>query len=104
MTIHVVKPGDTVYSIARMHDVPMRRIVVDNGLQEPARLTPGQTLVILKPKRVYTVQAGDTLGNIASRTGVTVFQLWQNNPQLGGNDRIYPGQQLVNCGKGRSAV
>ncbi len=95
MTIHVVKPGDTVYSIARMHDVPMRRIVVDNGLQEPARLTPGQTLVILKPKRVYTVQAGDTLGNIASRTGVTVFQLWQNNPQLGGNDRIYPGQQLV---------
>lgn len=95
MIIHVVKPGDTVYSIARMHDVPMRRIISDNGLHEPARLTPGQALVVLQPKRVYTVQPGDTLGTIASRLGVTVYQLWQNNPQLGGNDRIYPGQQLV---------
>lgn len=95
MVIHVVKPGDTVYSIARAHDVPMQRIVFDNGLHEPARLTPGQALVILFPKRVYSVQQGDTLGSIAAKNGMTVYQLWQNNPQLGGNDRIFPGQQLV---------
>ncbi len=95
MVIHVVKPGDTVYSIARAHDVPMQRIVFDNGLHEPARLTPGQALVILFPKRVYSVQQGDTLGSIAAKNGMTVYQLWQNNPQLGGNDRIFPGQHLV---------
>ena len=95
MTIHVVKPGDTVYNIARQYDVPMQRIVTDNELHEPARLTPGQTLVIQFPKRVYTVQQGDTLGTIATKLGTTVYQIWQNNPQLGGNDSIFPGQQLV---------
>ena len=95
MIIHVVKPGDTVYSIARQHDVPMQRIITDNALREPSRLTPGQTLVVQFPKQVYTVQSGDTLGSIAAASGVTVWQLWQNNPQLGGSDRIRPGQQLV---------
>ena len=95
MIIHVVQPGDTVYSIARQHDVPMQRIITDNTLREPSRLTPGQTLVVQFPKQVYTVQSGDTLGPIAAVSGVTVDQLWQNNPQLGGSDRIQPGQQLV---------
>ena len=95
MIIHVVQPGDTVYSIARQHDVPMQRIITDNTLREPSRLTPGQTLVVQFPKQVYTVQSGDTLGSIAAASGVTVYQLWQNNPQLGGSDRIQPGQQLV---------
>ena len=95
MIIHVVQPGDTVYSIARQHDVPTQRIITDNTLREPSRLTPGQTLVVQFPKQVYTVQSGDTLGSIAAASGVTVYQLWQNNPQLGGSDRIQPGQQLV---------
>lgn len=95
MTIHVVKPGDSVYSIAQQYDVPMRRIIEDNDLKEPTRLTPGQTLIIQYPKRVYTVREGDTLGTIAAKLGTTVYQLWQNNPQLAGKDQIYPGQQLV---------
>lgn len=95
MVIHVVKPGDTVYNIARMYDVPMQRIISDNDLREPVRLTPGQTLVVQFPEQVYTVQPGDTLGDIAVRNGTTVFSLWQNNPWLGGNDRIRPGEQLV---------
>lgn len=95
MIIHVVQKGDTVYSIAQMHDVPMERIISDNELSDPARLTPGQTLVILFPKRVETVKPGDTLYGIAARNGVTVNTLWQNNPQLGGGMRIIPGQQLV---------
>ncbi|MGM9612485.1 MAG: LysM peptidoglycan-binding domain-containing protein [Butyricicoccus sp.] len=95
MTIHVVQPGDTVYTIARQYDVPMQRIITDNELHEPARLTPGQTLVIQFPRRVYTVQPGDTLSSIAAKSGTTIYQLWQNNPQLGGMGDIVPGQQLV---------
>ena len=68
MVIHVIKPGDTVYSIARARDVPMQRIIFDNGLHEPARLTPGQALVILFPKRVYSVQQGDTLARLPPKT------------------------------------
>ena len=82
MTIYVVQPGDTLYTIARQHDVPVQRIVSDNGLHEPSRLTPGQVLVIQYPKQVYTVQQGDTLGNIASRFGMTVYELWQSRDIL----------------------
>lgn len=95
MTIYVVQPGDSVYSIARAHRVPPERIIVQNGLSNPAKLTPGQALVIQYPKQLYTVQRGDTLGDIAVRFGTTVNTLWQNNPQLNGNDRIYPGQGLI---------
>lgn len=95
MTIYTVQPGDSVYSIAKGHRVPPERIIVQNGLSNPAKLTPGQALVIQYPKQLYTVQRGDTLGDIAVRFGTTVNTLWQNNPQLGGNDRIYPGQGLI---------
>jgi len=95
MTIYVVQPGDSVYSIARGHRVPPERIITQNGLSNPAKLTPGQALVIQYPKQLYTVQRGDTLGDIAVKFNTTVNTLWQNNPQLGGNDRIYPGQGLI---------
>lgn len=95
MTIYTVQPGDSVYTIARGHRVPPERIIVQNGLSNPAKLTPGQALVIQYPKQLYTVQRGDTLGDIAVKFGTTVNTLWQNNPQLGGNDRIYPGQGLI---------
>ena len=32
MDIHVVKPGDTLYSIALSHGVPMSRLLEDNQL------------------------------------------------------------------------
>ena len=95
MMIHVVKPGDTVYSIARQYNVPMERVISDNELADPSRLTPGQTLVILFPKRVVTVRPGDTLARIAAQNGTTVIRLMQDNPQLGGSGAIVPGQQLV---------
>lgn len=95
MTIYVVQPGDSVYTIARGHRVPAERIITQNGLSNPAKLTPGQALVIQYPKQLYTVQRGDTLGDIAVRFGTTVNTLWQNNPQLNGNDRLYPGQGLI---------
>ena len=52
MTIYVVQPGDSVYSIARAHRVPAERIIVQNGLSNPAKLTPGQALVIQYPKQL----------------------------------------------------
>lgn len=53
MDIHVVKPGDTLYSIALSHGVPMSRLLEDNQLPDPSRLVVGQTIVIQYPERTY---------------------------------------------------
>lgn len=45
--------------------------------------------------RIYTVREGDSLWSIAAGLGVTVNQLWRNNPNLNGKSDIYPGQTLV---------
>lgn len=95
MVIHVVQPGDSLYRIAQLHSVPLLFLIQQNELHEPYRLTPGQTIVVPQPEKTYIVRRGDTLGSIAAQNGTTVMQLWQNNPQLGGTDRIQPGQMLV---------
>lgn len=95
MDIHVVKPGDTLYSIALSHGVPMSRLLEDNQLPDPSRLVVGQTIVIQYPERTYVVRSGDTLFSIAQANGLTVKTLLRNNPSLAGEDRIFPGQELV---------
>ena len=45
MVIHVVQPGDSLYRIAQTHGVPLPFLIQQNELREPARLTPGQTIV-----------------------------------------------------------
>ena len=95
MDIHVVKSGDTLYSIALQHGVPMSQLILDNQLPEPDRLVVGQAIVIQYPEQTYTVQAGDTLFSIAATHQTTVRQLLRDNPALGGGDRIFPGQVLI---------
>ena len=95
LDIHVVKKGDTLYSIGRLHGIAPGLIARYNGLKEPYRLAVGQSLLILKPLLTYTVRPGDSLYTIARQFGVTVLDLYRNNPNLGGSDRIYPGQVLV---------
>lgn len=94
MIIHTVKQGDTVYSIARQYSVPATRIITDNMLMNPGRLAVGEDLVILFPTQIHTVRGGETLSGIASLYGVSLLSLYQNNPQLGGNPGIFPGQVL----------
>lgn len=95
MTIHVVTPGQTLYGIAAEYGSSVELIARWNGLRPPYALAVGQSLLILEPTQIYTVQAGDTLSSISQNTGIPLLTLWQNNPGLGGLDRIYPGQTLV---------
>ena len=71
------------------------RIIADNRLTAPYELVVGQTLVLQYPEIVHTVEAGDTLRSIAEEYGVTVQELYRNNPILGGVDNIYDGQTIV---------
>lgn len=95
MVIHVVQPGDSLYRIAQTYHAPLQLLIQQNELHEPYRLTPGQTIVVPQPVQVHTVRQGDTLSGIAAQHKTTVLKLLQNNPQLGGGDRIWPGQTLV---------
>lgn len=95
MEIHVVRPGDTLSSIAARYGVPLSVLLNDNQLPDPERLVTGQTLVVRRPVRLYSVQPGDTLSSIARETGLTTRELLRLNPILRGEPDVYAGQTLI---------
>ena len=52
MTIHVVKAGETVGSIAEFYGVDPARLASDNGVPASGALAVGQTLVVRFPRLV----------------------------------------------------
>ena len=92
MQIHRVKPGESVYSIAREYGVSPSKIIEINGLKKPDSLAVGRELLILTPTRTYTARRGDTLESISKRFSVSSAELVKNNPSLFGSDKIYPEQ------------
>ena len=88
-----VQKGDSVYLIARRHNVPMKAIIETNGLKAPYILLPGQVLR-LNPPLVYVVRRGDSLYAISRRHGVDMRALAQANA-IAPPYTIFPGQQLA---------
>lgn len=95
MEIYVVRPGDTLTSIAEEFGVNAERLSVTNEIPLDAPLVVGQTVVILFPTTIHTVEPGETAASIASRYGISENRLYRNNINLGGLPQIYPGQSLV---------
>jgi LysM repeat protein len=108
---YVVRPGDTLGTIAARYRVSATAIARANGISNPNRIYIGQRLVIPgasgstgqpaapnPPSQApaggtYIVRAGDTLGRIAARYGTSVQNLMRlnglTNPNL-----IWVGQRL----------
>ena len=59
MLIHVVRPGETVYAIARNYGVDPRRLTADNGVPADGALAVGQTLVLRFPNVVHAVRPNE---------------------------------------------
>ncbi len=95
MIIHVVKPGDSIYSIARSYGVSPGKVISDNELSNPDQLVVGQTIVILEGPRSHVVTPGESLYSIARRYGVQVRDILSSNPQVPASGLIYPGQVLT---------
>jgi spore germination protein len=95
MIIHVVQPGETIYSIAKKYNVSPQKIIMDNELTTPNVIVPGQTIVILIPEQVHVVKPLDTLASIAQMYDTTTVELLQNNPFIEYADAIYPGDQIT---------
>ncbi|PXV95796.1 spore germination protein [Lachnotalea glycerini] len=94
MEIYVVKPNDTLYSISRKFNVPLDKLILDNGLQFMQQLVPGQTIVIVSPAKTYIVQEKDTLNSVSMQFGISQMQLFRNNPFLTSTP-LAPGMELT---------
>lgn len=95
MEIYVVKPGDSIYSIAQRFGVSPVRLAYDNQITGQEYLVPGQALLILFPEVIHTVERGETLSRIAERFGVEEKQILRNNPFLMDQNYLIAGQQIV---------
>lgn len=113
-TTYVVKAGDTLGAIAARHNVSLGSILSANGLSMNSIIHPGQKIklggsnvaVQTSPKPAapkpaapsgggtYTIKAGDTLGAIAARHGVSLSALLSAN-KLSAASIIYPGKKLT---------
>lgn len=68
ISTYVVREGDSFSAIAEMFDVSVNTILWANNLPRGAKLTIGQTLVILPVSGVqHTVKKGDTVASVAKK-------------------------------------
>ncbi len=104
-TSYTIKSGDTMYEIARRHNISLAALIAANPqISDPNRIFPGQVICIpgsggsggfgCPGGRVYRVVSGDTLYLIAQRSGVTLDALIRANPQIKNPDLIFPGQEI----------
>lgn len=63
--MHTVLAGDTVYTVSKQYNLPVKDIVIVNSLSAPYRLNAGFRLK-LPPPNEYTVKPGDTIYTVAS--------------------------------------
>lgn len=89
-----VDRGDTLYSIARHHKVPLRTLIEANGLKPPYRLKTGDQLRI-PAVRVYVVAEGDTVYALSRRFGISAERIIRENGIKGAGDRLVPTQKLL---------
>lgn len=102
---YVVRPGDTLFDIARRFGTAVRAITSANDIADPSLLVVGQRLVIpIAPpeepeaapqstRRVHVVRAGETMPFLAFRYGTTVWTLRAAN-HLDLLGLLLPGQEL----------
>ncbi|WMJ80756.1 glycosyl hydrolase family 18 protein [Clostridium sp. MB40-C1] len=95
MIIHVVKPGESLYSIGRMYRVSPEKIASDNEILYPNQLVIGQSIVIMEGERRHVVAAGQSIYSIARAYGITTEELLDANPQVTNPRNIYIGQVIT---------
>ncbi|HJP37502.1 MAG TPA: LysM peptidoglycan-binding domain-containing protein [Gammaproteobacteria bacterium] len=101
---HKVRWGDSLSSIAVRYKTTVANLMAVNNLKSRHQIRAGQTLnlpykgkgiqtVIASGTTTYTVQSGDTLGQISRRSGVPVRALLARNG-LADRNQIHAGQKL----------
>ncbi|MEQ8472720.1 MAG: LysM peptidoglycan-binding domain-containing protein [Marinoscillum sp.] len=129
--LHVIQPGETLWSISKKYDVTVQNITSWNNLDQSSTVSPGLELTVysnktelneadrslsekekpdIKEKKdeepspksnSHEVQPGESLWGISRKYGTTVEQIRAWN-KLGPNDPIQPGQFLVISGSDKT--
>lgn len=95
MIIHVVKPGESLYTIGRFYRVSPEKIASDNELINPNQLVVGQTLVIKEGTRVHKVMPLESLYSIAKQYKISIDDILSANPNITNPSMIQPGQFII---------
>jgi murein DD-endopeptidase MepM/ murein hydrolase activator NlpD len=77
-----MRQGDSINSMARRYGVPIQAIVAVNGIEDPAKVQPGQSVII--PTYVYAERNGST-STTEGETGRVKL------PTAGRNDNVVTG-------------
>lgn len=95
MIIHVVRPGESLFSISRTYGVSADKIAKDNELKDPRQLVIGQSLVILEGERKHTVAPGESIYSIARTYGIPPRVILAANPQITDPSKLKVGQIII---------
>ncbi|WP_165000405.1 muramidase family protein [Anaerophilus nitritogenes] len=86
---YVVKPGDSLYAIAKKYNTTVEYLVFLNGLKNPNNLQVGEGLCVPMMPNIscptgsyYTIKYGDTLYKIAKEYNISVNEIIRLNPYL----------------------
>ena len=88
--VHLIKKGETVYSISRLYSVPVEKIYALNpdsraGIKAGEALKIREATTISTPEsnpEFYVVKKGDTLYQLARTFNTTVAAILTNNPGI----------------------
>jgi len=92
--IHVVRAGESLWSIANQYYTNPEAINGLNQLPDPNHLLIGQSLLIPSPYTTHRVKQGESLWSIAKEYGITVQAILQIN-RLSNPISLVPGQGLL---------
>ncbi len=96
LSSHIVKQGESLYSIANQYGMTATELMERNDLLSPT-VTPGQTLIIRQeiPSNYlyHTVEAGETIFYIAKKYNVSITDLRRTNNLF--SDNLAPGTRLI---------
>jgi LysM repeat protein len=104
-SVHIVRWGETLSSIAARYGVTVGALARANHLRNPNFIYAGQRLVVpgnttpLPASQRYVVKPGDTLTTISAKFGVSVYDLIQLN-RIRNPNLLWVGQVLLIPGSG----
>lgn len=89
---YAVRPGDTIYAIAKKFNINHEDLLKLNGLNADDYIYPEQEILVPKPDVKFIItKEGDTLQHVADELGTNLFQVLMQKENI----YLRPDQLLV---------
>lgn len=80
---YVVRPGDTLFSIANKYGTTVSMLALVNGIKESEYIYPNQTILVPKREiKTYITKPGDTILSVSLSLGVQEKKIIQDNNSI----------------------